>query len=117
LSQISKAKVIDSDGFNIGNVIDVWFDDDAQVWLLLGGGFLEEALERIGVQPDIDLIAGPTDIDVFTDKEIKLKWTRFQLESNCETDYERLKRQLSSRAKPKDYKHTHLRLGPSRTQP
>jgi sporulation protein YlmC with PRC-barrel domain len=116
LSQISKAKVIDSDGFKIGKVIDVWFDDDAQVWLLLGGGFIEETLEKIGVQPDIDLIAGPKDIDVFTDEDIKLKWTRFQLESNCEKDYDRLKRQLVSRDKPKDYKHAQLRLGPSRSQ-
>lgn len=116
LSQISKANVIDSDGFKIGNVIDVWFDDTSNVWLLLGGGFLEEALERIGVQPDIDLIAGPKDIAVFTDDEIKLKWTRFQLESNCQEDYNRLKRQLSSRDRPKDYKHTQLRLGPSRSQ-
>ncbi|MFX0055209.1 MAG: PRC-barrel domain-containing protein [Promethearchaeota archaeon] len=116
LSKISKAKVIDSDGFKIGNVIDVWFDEDSEVWLLLGGGFLEEALERLGVQPDIDLIAGPKDIDVFTDKEIKLKWTRFQLESNCEQDYNRLKRQLSSRDKPKDFKHTQLRVGASRSQ-
>ncbi|MHA2071737.1 MAG: PRC-barrel domain-containing protein [Candidatus Thorarchaeota archaeon] len=116
LSQISKAKVIDSDGFNIGNVIDVWFDDSSNIWLLLGGGFLEETLEKLGVQPDIDLIAGPKDIEIYTDKEIKLKWTRFQLESNCEEDYDRLKRQLASRDKVKDYKHTQLRLGSSRSQ-
>ncbi|MFX1262093.1 MAG: PRC-barrel domain-containing protein [Promethearchaeota archaeon] len=116
LSQISKAKVIDSDGFKVGTVIDVWFDENSEVWLLLGGGFLEEALERIGVQPDIDLIAGPTDIDIFTDKEIKLKWSKFQLESNCERDYDRLKRELSSRDKPKDYKHTYLRVGATRSQ-
>jgi sporulation protein YlmC with PRC-barrel domain len=116
LSQISKVKVIDSDGFKVGNVIDIWFDEDSEIWLLLGGGFLEEALERIGVQPDIDLIAGPKDIDIFTDEEIKLKWTRFQLESNCEKDYERLKRQLSSRHKPKDFKHTQLRVGAARSQ-
>jgi sporulation protein YlmC with PRC-barrel domain len=116
LSQISKAKVIDSDGFKIGNVIDVWFDDNSEVWLLLGGGFLEETLEKLGVQPDIDLIAGPKDIGIFTDEEIKLKWTRFQLESNCEQDYDRLKRQLSSRDKPRDFKHAQLRLGSSRSQ-
>ncbi|MFW9888323.1 MAG: PRC-barrel domain-containing protein [Candidatus Thorarchaeota archaeon] len=116
LSQISKAKVIDSDGFKVGSVIDVWFDEDSEVWLLLGGGFLEEALERIGVQPDIDLIAGPKDIDMFTDKEIKLRWSKFQLESNCERDYDRLKRELSSRDKPKDYKYTHLRVGAARSQ-
>lgn len=116
LSQISKAKVVDSDGFKVGNVIDVWFDENSEVWLLLGGGFLEEALERIGVQPDIDLIAGPKDIDTFTDKEIKLRWSKFQLESNCEKDYDRLKRQLTSRDKPKDYKHTQLRVGASQSQ-
>jgi sporulation protein YlmC with PRC-barrel domain len=116
LSQISKAKVIDSDGFKIGNVIDVWFDVEAQVWLLLGGGFIEETLEKLGVQPDIDLLAGPKDLEVFTDEEIKLKWTRFQLESNTEKDYERLKKQISSRDEPGDYKHAQLRLGPARSQ-
>ncbi|MHA2020855.1 MAG: PRC-barrel domain-containing protein [Candidatus Thorarchaeota archaeon] len=114
LSQISKAKVIDSDGIKIGNVIDVWFDQDAQIWLLLGGGFLEETLEKLGVQPDIDLLAGPKDIDIFTDKEIKLKWTKFQLESNAERDYERLKRQIASRDEPGDYKHVQLKLGSTR---
>ncbi|MGY5875641.1 MAG: PRC-barrel domain-containing protein, partial [Candidatus Thorarchaeota archaeon] len=47
LSKLSKIKVIDSDGFKVGNVIDVWFDSCSEVHLLLGGGFLEETLEKL----------------------------------------------------------------------
>ena len=55
-SRLSDIKVVDSDNFKIGFVIDVWFDLDNMMWLLLGGGFFEELLERLKAQPDIDII-------------------------------------------------------------
>ena len=115
-SEISKIKVIDADNIKVGNVIDVWFADDGEVYLLLGGGFFEETLERLRAQPNIDLLASHKDIESFGDKEIKLKWTKFQLQSNCEKEYDKLKRELSSRDKPGDYRFPQLRLGkgPSR---
>ncbi|NHJ15175.1 MAG: PRC-barrel domain containing protein [Candidatus Thorarchaeota archaeon] len=116
LSKLSKMKVIDTDGFKVGNVIDVWFDTSNEIYLVLGGGFFEEALERLHAQPNIDLLASFKDIESITDSGIKLKWTKFQLESNCEKEYDRLKRELSSIDKPGDYRYPQLRLGkgPSR---
>lgn len=116
LSDISKIKVIDVDGFKVGNTIDVWFAEDGEVYMLLGGGFFEETLEKLRAQPDIDLLVTHKDIESFGDDEIKLKWTKFQLQSNCEKEYDKLKRDLSSTDKPKDYRFPQLRLGrgPSR---
>ncbi|MFX1369484.1 MAG: PRC-barrel domain-containing protein [Promethearchaeota archaeon] len=116
LSDISKASVIDADGIKIGKVVDTWFADNGEVFMLLGGGFWEETLERLGVQPEIDLLVSEKDIESFSEKEIKLKWTKFQLEANCEKEFDKLKRELSSRDKPGDYRFAQLRLGrgPSR---
>jgi sporulation protein YlmC with PRC-barrel domain len=55
-SQLGKLKVIDSDGIKIGSVIDLWFDTAGHLWLVLGGGFFEELLEKLHAAPDIDLL-------------------------------------------------------------
>jgi sporulation protein YlmC with PRC-barrel domain len=116
LSKLAKLKVIDSDGLNVGNVIDVWFDESGELWLVLGGGFLEEALEKLRIQPDIDLLVPQDYIQDITQKEIHLKWTKFQLESNCEKEYEKLKKQSADRAEPRDARYTQIKLSglPSR---
>lgn len=113
LSDLSKLRIIDADGFKVGNVIDVWFDTDDEVYLVLGGGFFKEILERLHAQPDIDLLASYKEIESITNEEIKLKWTKFQLDSNCEQAYDRLKRELVSRDKVGDYRYPQLRLGKS----
>ncbi|MHA2026588.1 MAG: PRC-barrel domain-containing protein [Candidatus Thorarchaeota archaeon] len=115
-SKLSDIKVIDSDNFKIGFVIDVWFDLDNMMWLLLGGGFFEELLERLKAQPDIDLLVPPHFIKTINKNEIKLSISKFQLESTCEDEYKKLQRQLEG-AKPHDdarYAQLKLGSGPSR---
>ena len=34
-SKLTDIKVIDSDGFKIGFIIDIWFDEDGTMWLVL----------------------------------------------------------------------------------
>ncbi len=110
MSQLAKLKVIDSDGFKVGNVTDVWFDRSDKMWLVLGGGFLEETLEKLGAQPDIDLLVPQEAINGLSKKDISLKWSKFQLKSNCEKEYERYKSELSSTHQPGDARYAQLRL-------
>lgn len=110
MSELAKLKVVDSDGFKVGNVMDVWFDDNTKPWLVIGGGFIEETLEKLGAQPNIDLLLPEEFISEIREKEICLKWTRFQLKATCEEDYERYKHELESRAEPGDARSTMIKL-------
>ncbi|TFG03738.1 hypothetical protein EU538_13065 [Candidatus Thorarchaeota archaeon] len=112
MSDLSKIKVTDSDGFKIGNAIDVWFDASGDLWLVLGGGFLEETLESLNAQPDIDLLVPSYAVKSMSRKDICLKWTKFQLESNAQDEYEKYKREITSKWEPQDARYTQLRLFP-----
>ena len=110
MSDLAKLKVIDSDGFKVGNVMDVWFDDNTKPWLVIGGGFIEETFEKLGAQPDIDLLVPEEFISEIREKEICLKWTRFQLEATCNDNYTRYKHELESRAEPADARSVMIKL-------
>ncbi len=115
-SALSDIKIIDSDDFKIGFVIDVWFDSEGVMWLVLGGGFFEELLERLHVQPDIDLLVPPHFIETLNSNEIKLTVSRFQLESTCEDEHKKLQKMLEGDAPHDDARYAQLKLGsgPSR---
>lgn len=110
-SQLGKWKVIDADGFKIGNVIDLWFDTASHLWLVLGGGIFEEFLEKIHAAPDIDLLVPQDFIEGLDKTSIKLNKTRFQLESTCESEYEKLKRELAGNNPRDDARYTQIRFG------
>ena len=110
-SKLSDIKVLDSDGVKIGFVIDIWFDKESVMWLLLGGGFFEELLERLKIQPDIDLLVPPHFIDEINKNEIRLNITKFQLESTCEDEYKKLQRQLQEAPPHDDARYAQLKLG------
>ncbi|MFW9944844.1 MAG: PRC-barrel domain-containing protein [Candidatus Sifarchaeia archaeon] len=113
LSELSKAKVVDADDINIGNVIDIWWDTEGDIWLVVGGGFFEETMEKLKIIPDIDLLVHSRDLEELTEKQIKLKLTKFQLESSCQNEFERYKREVLGKEKPEDSRYQHLRLGSS----
>ncbi|MHA2081735.1 MAG: PRC-barrel domain-containing protein, partial [Candidatus Thorarchaeota archaeon] len=108
-SKLTDIKVIDSDGFKVGFVIDIWFDEEGTMWLLLGGGFFEELLERLKAQPDIDLLVPPHFIESIDKNEIKLTVSKFQLESTCEDEYKKLQKQLEGAAPHDDARYAQLR--------
>ncbi|MFW9957037.1 MAG: PRC-barrel domain-containing protein [Candidatus Odinarchaeota archaeon] len=110
-SQLGKMKVVDSDDIKIGNVIDIWFDTAGHLWLVLGGGFFEELLEKLHAAPDIDLLVPVDFLDSINKKTIKLNRTRFQLESTCESEYEKLKREMSDRETHKDARFVQIKMG------
>ena len=110
-SQLGKLNVLDADGLKVGNVIDLWFDKKNQMWLVLGGGFFEELLEKIRAQPDIDLLIPEEDIKNVDTKSITLNKTKFELESTCEKEYEEVKKNLAAAKSEEASELSRLRLG------
>lgn len=94
LSTLSKRKIIDLDKNNIGNIIDVVFDEKGSPWFVVGGGFFEEFSERIGIRPDIDLLVPQTYVTNITDEAINIKYSKMQLSTTAEADWEEHKREL-----------------------
>ncbi|MBN2228454.1 MAG: PRC-barrel domain-containing protein [Candidatus Thorarchaeota archaeon] len=110
-SKLGKIDLVDSDGFKVGNIIDLWFDTESTMWFLIGGGFFEELLEKIRAQPDCDLIVPAYLMESISKDAITFGQTKFQLESTCATEYEREKRRLASE-KDKTKQMARIRFGP-----
>ncbi|MHA1134964.1 MAG: PRC-barrel domain-containing protein [Candidatus Thorarchaeota archaeon] len=110
-SQLGKLDVLDADGLKVGNVIDLWFDKKSQMWLVLGGGFFEELLEKIRAQPDIDLLIPEEDIKNVDRHAITLNKTKFELESTCEDEYEKQKKNLAAAKSEEASELSRIRLG------
>ncbi|MFW9806013.1 MAG: hypothetical protein ACFFFK_04730 [Candidatus Thorarchaeota archaeon] len=68
-------------------------------------------LERIGAQPDVDLLVPPHFIDEINKNEIRLNISKFQLQSTCEDEYKKLQRQLQGAAPHDDARYAQLKLG------
>jgi len=113
LSDLSKLKIIDADGNKIGNIIDAWFDANGRVQFIIGGGFFEELFERFHIKPDIDLIVTQEFIKEISSDKINLKLTKYQLESTCEVEWNKLKHELTTAATPTHPRHTAIWLTPS----
>ncbi len=88
LSELKKYRVIDSNGNEVGNPIDVVFDikKDLATKLVLGGSFIEELKEKLGLKPDDDPVVSLTHIDKVQNKIIKLNVTAEDLPNKLETD-------------------------------
>jgi sporulation protein YlmC with PRC-barrel domain len=110
-SQLKKLKVVDADGFKLGSIIDLWFDKASHLWLVLGGSFFEELLEKMHAAPDIDLLVPQDHIDHISKDTIKLVKTRFELESTCESEYEKLRRELTEKEDHKDARYVQIKMG------
>ena len=81
------------------------------MWLVLGGGFFEELLEKLRAQPDIDLLVPMDSIDTITTKAITLNVNKFELESTCQNEYERMKKQLTEKKSSGISTHQQIKLG------
>ncbi|MHA1424334.1 MAG: PRC-barrel domain-containing protein [Candidatus Thorarchaeota archaeon] len=68
LSKLEKMDIVDSTGKKIGRAIDIDFDVDGTVSMIVGGGFIEEKLEAAGLKADVDIIVPGSVIDSITDK-------------------------------------------------
>ena len=77
-SELSKKQIIDKHDVTVGKAIDIDFDIDGTASLTVGGGMIEETLERIGLKDDIDIIVPAETIHSITD-HIKLKVSKDEL--------------------------------------
>ncbi len=112
LSELSKLKIIDSEGMDTGKVSDIWFDIDGSPWLVAGGNPFAELLERIGVLPDLDVLIPMEFIEKLDKDGIRLKYTKFQLEGKCKDEYERYRREASSLHESDDARYVSLKFNP-----
>ncbi|NNF09065.1 MAG: PRC-barrel domain-containing protein, partial [Acidimicrobiia bacterium] len=83
LGALLRRPVVDSDGIRVGLVEDVWLENDGDIWLVVGGNFVQELLAKLHIRPDIELLVPRDAVEKVSD-EIQLKWSKFQLESTCE---------------------------------
>ena len=77
-SELSKKHIVDKDDVSVGKAVDIDFDLDGTAFLTVGGGMIEESLERIGLKDDIDLLVPAETIESIGDK-IKLKVSKDEL--------------------------------------
>lgn len=97
-SELQTKRVIDADGVRIGTIIDVRFDEEGSTWFVLGGGFVQQTLQKLHIRPNIDLCVPAEWIERVGPDEISLKRSVFQLESTCQECWEREKERLVAEA-------------------
>ena len=83
LSKLEKMDIVDSTGKKIGRAIDVDFDVDGTASLIVGGGFIEEKLEAVGLKADIDIIV-PSDVITSISNKICLSVSRSELSTTID---------------------------------
>ena len=76
------------------NYEDVWFDDTGSVWFIVGGGFFEELLESLRLQPDIDILVPQDSIKSISPNEVKIKYTKDQLKTTAKMVYEKIQHEI-----------------------
>ncbi|TFH05910.1 MAG: hypothetical protein E4H14_11775 [Candidatus Thorarchaeota archaeon] len=85
LSKLEKMDIVDSSGKKIGRAIDIDFDIDGTVSMIVGGGFIEEKMEALGIKSDVDIIVPGDVISSITDK-IHLKVSESELSKTMDNE-------------------------------
>ena len=83
LSEIEKKAIFDKTGKRIGRAVDIDFDVDGSASLIVGGGFVEELLENLGVKRDVDVIVPGSTIGSIGDS-IELTVSSDELEKSMD---------------------------------
>ncbi|MDH3261298.1 MAG: PRC-barrel domain-containing protein [Acidimicrobiia bacterium] len=99
-SELQTKRVVDADGVRVGAIIDVRFDEEGSTWFVLGGGFVQQTLQKLHIRPNIDLLVPAEWIASIGSDEIVLRRSLFQLESTCQECWEREKDRLVAEAAP-----------------
>ena len=82
-SALEKMPIIDNSGEKVGHVIDIDFDADGCASMIVGGSFIEEKLEALGLKADVDIIVPGYTIASIKDK-ICLSVSKDDLETTME---------------------------------
>ncbi|TFF91348.1 hypothetical protein EU545_04405 [Candidatus Thorarchaeota archaeon] len=83
LSDLEKKDILDKDGFKLGKAVDVDFEVDGSASVIVGGGFVEELLEKFGMKRDVDVIVPGDTIESIGDV-VKLTVSKKELELNMD---------------------------------
>jgi sporulation protein YlmC with PRC-barrel domain len=86
-SELSKKHIIDKDDITVGKAVDIDFAIDGTASLTVGGGMIEETLEKIGLKDDIDIIVPAKAIESISDV-IKLKVSKDELKLTMDKELE-----------------------------
>ena len=79
-SELEKLDIFDKDHEKIGRAIDVDLNIDGSVSIVVGGGFIEEKLEAIGLKDDIDILV-PSNIISSIHDSIQLSVSKNELDT------------------------------------
>ncbi|MFW9958576.1 MAG: PRC-barrel domain-containing protein [Candidatus Odinarchaeota archaeon] len=79
-SVLERMEIIDNHGKKVGHAIDIDFDVSGAVSMIVGGSFIEEKLEALGLKADVDIIVPGNVISSITDK-IHLRVSKDELET------------------------------------
>lgn len=79
-SELEKLDIFDKNQEKIGRAIDVDLDTDNHVSIIVGGGFVEEKLEAIGLKDDVDIIV-PSNVISSIHDSIQLSVSKDELDT------------------------------------
>jgi sporulation protein YlmC with PRC-barrel domain len=82
-SSLQKMDIMDKQGKKVGHTIDIDFDETGAVSMIVGGSFIEEKLEALGLKTDVDIIV-PGDVIATIKDKIHLKVSKDELETTME---------------------------------
>jgi sporulation protein YlmC with PRC-barrel domain len=82
-SDLQKLDILDKDNIKVGRAINVDFDLDGRTALIVGGHFIEEKLESVGLKEDVDIIV-PFEVIVSIDESIKLSVSKDELDASLD---------------------------------
>jgi sporulation protein YlmC with PRC-barrel domain len=80
-SELEKLDIFDKNQEKIGRAIDVDLDTDNRVSIIVGGGFVEEKLEAIGLKDDVDIIV-PSNVISSIHDSIQLSVSKDELDTS-----------------------------------
>ncbi|TFF91389.1 hypothetical protein EU545_04260 [Candidatus Thorarchaeota archaeon] len=101
LSKLTKMDIMDAHGKKVGNALDVHFDADGSVSIIVGEGFIEEKLEALGLKEDVDIIV-PGDVIESLDKMMNLKVSKDALGTTMEEVLEQRKPEIIAAREARD---------------
>lgn len=78
-SELQRLDILDKNNIKVGRAINVDFDLDGRTALIVGGDFIEEKLESVGLKEDVDIIV-PFEVIVSIDESIKLSVSKEELD-------------------------------------
>jgi len=99
LSQIEKMDIMDKNNKKVGRAIAVDFNLDGSIYMIVGGGFIEEKLEAAGLKTDVDIIV-PGHVISAIDNRVHLNVSKDTLNTTMDDALKDREKEKARRQKP-----------------